>query len=221
MVTTEQKAREEILEAIGGAEKVFIVGCGDCATLCQTGGETEVAEMTVFLEESGKTVTGSVVPDATCQVLDLGRLLRQNKEAVAAADAVLVLAGGAGVQAATANLPDKLVYSGCNSLFIGDTQRMGHLYEWCSTCGECVINDYGGICPITRCPKGQVNGPCGGADHGKCEVDSEQDCVWTLIYQRLGKVPGKEKVESTIFGPKNFQKAQHPGKRIFEPRRGK
>lgn len=221
MTTTEQKAREVILETIADAQKVFIVGCGDCATLCQTGGETEVEEMTAFLQESGKTVTGSVIPDATCQVLDLGRLLRQHKEAVEAADAVLVLSCGAGVQSATANLADKAVYSGCDSLFIGNTQRMGHLYEWCSTCGDCVINEYGGICPITRCPKGQVNGPCGGTDQGKCEVDSEQDCVWTLIYQRLEKLPGKEKVESTFFGPKNFQKSKHPRKRIFEPRRGK
>ncbi|MEN6544830.1 MAG: methylenetetrahydrofolate reductase C-terminal domain-containing protein [Armatimonadia bacterium] len=221
MTTTEQKAREEILATIGDDQKVFIVGCGDCATLCQTGGETEVEEMTAFLQESGKTVTGSVIPDSTCQVLDLGRLLRQNKEAVQQADAVLVLACGAGVQSATANLADKTVYSGCDSLFIGNTQRMGNLHEWCSTCGDCVINEYGGICPVTRCPKGQVNGPCGGTDQGKCEVDSEQDCVWTLIYQRLEKVPGKEKVESTFFGPKNFQKSKHPGKRIFEPRRGK
>ena len=220
MTATEQKAREEILKMVENARAIFIVGCGDCATVCQTGGEHEVAEMKSFLEEAGKTVTGTVIPDTACQVLDVGRVLRQEKDALAASDAVLVLACGAGVQAVTENLKGTPVYPGLNSLFIADTTRLGHLHQWCSTCGECVIADYGGVCPITRCPKGQVNGPCGGTDQGKCEVDSEQDCVWTLIYQRFDNVPGKDKVESTLFGAKNFQKAKHPGKRLFEPRRG-
>jgi hypothetical protein len=221
MTATEQKAREDILKMMENDKAIFIVGCGDCATLCQTGGEHEIAEMKAFLEESGKTVTGSVIPDSSCQVLDLKRLLRGQKEAVSAADALLVLSCGAGVQAATENCPDKPVYPGLNSLFIANTTRLGNLHEWCSTCGECIIDEYGGICPVTRCPKGQVNGPCGGTNAGKCEVDNEQDCVWTLIYQRLEKIPGKENVEAKIFGAKNFQKAKSPGKRIFEPRRGK
>lgn len=220
MTATEQKAREAILKMVENDQNIFIVGCGDCATQCQTGGEVEVAEMKSFLEEAGKTVTGTVIPDAGCHVLDVGRLLRKQKEAVATADALLVLACGAGVQAVTANV-DKSVYPGCDTLFQADTVRKGNLHEWCSSCGDCVIMDYGGICPITRCPKGQVNGPCGGTDKGKCEVDSEQDCVWTLIYQRLEKVPDKEKVESTIFGSKNFQASKRPRQRVFEPRRGK
>lgn len=221
MTATEQKAREEILELLQNAQAIFIVGCGDCATLCQTGGETEVAEMTQFLQEQGKIVTGSVIPDSTCQVLDVARLLRQNKEALAAAEAVLVLCCGAGVQSVVENVKDKPVHPGCNTLFLADTLRLGNLHEWCSACGECIIDEYGGICPVTRCPKGQLNGPCGGTDEGKCEVDSEQDCVWTLIYKRLENVPGKEKIESFLAKPKDFQKSKHPRRRIFEPRRGK
>lgn len=220
MTATEQKTRDQILEMVKNDNAIFIVGCGDCATLCQTGGEVEVAEMTKFLQENGKTVTGSVIPDSSCQVLDLGRLLRQNKEAVKAADALLVLACGAGVQSAVENVKDKPVYPGCDSIFVADTLRLGNLHEWCSTCGDCVIADYGGICPVTRCPKGQLNGPCGGTDKGKCEVDPEQDCAWTLIYKRFETVPGKEKIASTFMGGKNFLKTKRPGKRIFEPRRG-
>lgn len=220
MTATEKKSPEEILAMMKEDDAIFIIGCGDCATVCQTGGEVEVEEMRAFLEANGKTVTGSVIPDSGCQVLDLGRLLRGNKEAVQASDAVIVLSCGAGVQSAVENVKDKPVYPGLNSLFIADTTRLGQLHEWCSTCGECVIADYGGICPVTRCPKGQLNGPCGGTDQGKCEVDSEQDCVWTLIYQRFDKVPGKEKVEATFAGAKNFQKSKQPGKRVFEPRRG-
>jgi hypothetical protein len=221
MTATEQKSREEILKLLADHTKVFIVGCGDCATVCQTGGEVEVAEMKAFLEESGKEVTGSLIPDSACQILDVKRLLKQEKEAVAAADSVLVLCCGAGVQSLVANLEDKCVLPGCDSLFLADTQRLGNLHEWCSTCGECVVAEYGGICPITRCPKGQVNGPCGGTDNGKCEVDPEQDCVWTLIYQRFDKIPGREKVEATVFDAKNFYKGRHPRRRVFEPRRGK
>ncbi|MHB8996391.1 MAG: methylenetetrahydrofolate reductase C-terminal domain-containing protein [Armatimonadota bacterium] len=220
MTATEQKAREDILKMMENDNTIFIVGCGDCATVCQTGGEHEIAEMKAFLEENGKTVSGSVVPDSTCHVLDLGRLLRGQKEAVASADALLVLACGAGVQAAAEVAKSQSVYPGLNTLFIANTTRLGNLHEWCSSCGECVIDEYGGICPVTRCPKGQVNGPCGGTSDGKCEVDSEQDCVWTLIYQRLEKVPGKESLEQKIFGAKNFQKGKSPGRRIFEPRRG-
>jgi len=217
MTATEQKAREEILKMLENDETIFIVGCGDCATLCQTGGEVEVEEMKQFLEESGKKVSGTVVPDSACQVLDVARLLRQQKEAVAAADSVLVLSCGAGVQSVVESQKDKAVHPGCNSLFIANTKRLGQLHEWCSTCGECVID---GVCPITRCPKGQINGPCGGTDQGKCEVDPEQDCVWTLIYQRFETVPGKEKVAETVYGAKNFDKARHPRRRVFEPRRG-
>lgn len=220
MTATQKKAREEILKMLEGDETIFIVGCGDCATVCQTGGEVEVEEMKQFLQENGKKVSGTLIPESACQVLDVARLLRQQKEAVAAADSMLVLSCGAGVQAVVENLKDKPVHPGCNSLFIANTKRLGQLHEWCSTCGECVIDEYGGVCPITRCPKGQVNGPCGGTDQGKCEVDPEQDCVWTLIYQRLESVPGKEKVEATIYGAKNFDAGRHPRKRVFEPRRG-
>ncbi|NPV45679.1 MAG: 5,10-methylenetetrahydrofolate reductase [Armatimonadetes bacterium] len=220
MTATEQKTREEILKMLENDETIFIVGCGDCATICQTGGEVEVAEMKQFLEESGKKVSGTLIPESACQVLDVARLLRQQKEEVAAADSILVLSCGAGVQSVVENLKDKPVHPGCNSLFIANTKRLGQLHEWCSTCGECVIDEYGGVCPITRCPKGQVNGPCGGTDQGKCEVDPEQDCVWTLIYQRLEHVPGKEKVETTLYGAKNFDAGRHPRKRVFEPRRG-
>ena len=104
MTATEKKSPEEVLAMMKEDDSIFIIGCGDCATLCQTGGEVEVEEMTKFLQEHGKTVTGSIVPDSSCQIPDVGRQLRQNKEAVEAADALLVLSCGAGVQAAVENV---------------------------------------------------------------------------------------------------------------------
>ncbi len=219
MIITESKPFEEVLEILEGSDSIFIVGCGECATECQTGGEYEVEEMTNNLQEAGKTVTGSVVPNATCEVLDTARLLRQQKEEVQAADAILVLACGAGVQA-VAEKCDTLVLPGCNSLFLGDTLRHGQMFEWCSMCGACVLDKYVGVCPVTRCPKGQLNGPCGGADEGMCEVDTERECVWTLIYERLEKLGlDKERIAQTLEPPKDYQIQAQPRERIFEVRR--
>ena len=219
MIVTESKPFEEVLDMLAAVDSVFIVGCGECATECQTGGEYEIGEMSKQLEEAGKTVTGNVVPNATCEVLDVARLLRQQKGEVAAADAILVLACGSGVQG-VAEKSAKPVLPGLNSLFLGDTLRHGQMYEWCSMCSECVLDKYGAVCPVTRCPKGQLNGPCGGADEGKCEVDLERECVWTLIYQRMEKTgTDTERLAQTIEQPKDYQIQAPPRERIFEPRR--
>ncbi len=222
MIISEGKPFEEVLEMLADHDSVFVVGCGECATECQTGGEYEVNEMSKRLTEAGKTVTGSVVPDVTCQVLDVGRLLRKSKEAVGAADAMLVLACGGGAQAVAAST-DKPVVSGVNTLFLGDTLRHGQFYEWCSACGNCIVDQFGGICPVTRCPKGQVNGPCGGTtDDGKCEVDPENDCVWVLIWEHLDKIGAdKQRVAAAMHVPRDYSIYQQPASRIFEPRRTK
>ena len=222
MIISEQKPAEEMLEMLAGYDSVFIVGCGECATECQTGGEYEVNEMSQRLTDAGKTITGTVVPDVTCQVLDVGRLLRKNRETVAAADAVLVLACGGGAQAVAESV-DKPVVSGVNTLFLGDTIRHGQFYEWCSACGDCVVDEFGGICPITRCPKGQLHGPCGGTtDDGKCEVNSDNDCVWVLIQERVEKIgEGMEVLAGAHHEARDYSIHQPPASRIFEPRRTK
>ncbi len=218
MTVTEKKQFEDILASLEGAQKIFIIGCGDCATVCETGGDTEVAEMKKLLEEAGKTVTGSTVPDTACEVLLTKKDMRKHREAVDEADAFLVLSCGAGVQAVS-SLTDKAVVPGCNSLFIGDTIRKGQLFEWCSACAECVIGDYAGVCPITRCPKGQMHGPCGGSQDGKCEVDPEQDCVWAIIYERAKKLGTWDKIAAGEAAPRDYRKQTKPRKRVFEPRR--
>ncbi len=222
MIISEQKPAEEVLEMLADYDSVFIVGCGECATECQTGGEYEVNEMSQRLTDAGKTITGTVVPDVTCQVLDVGRQLRKNKEAVAAADAILVLACGGGAQAVAESV-DKPVISGVNTLFLGDTIRHGQFYEWCSACGDCVVDEFGGICPITRCPKGQMHGPCGGTtDDGKCEVNADNDCVWVLIQERVEKTgEGMEVLAGAHHEARDYSVYQQPASRIFEPRRTK
>ncbi|HEY3396764.1 MAG TPA: methylenetetrahydrofolate reductase C-terminal domain-containing protein [Armatimonadota bacterium] len=220
MTATEKKVFDDILKALETRKSVFIVGCGDCATVVQTGGEFEATEMTEALTAAGKTVTGHVIPDAACKILDMKRLLRQNQEAVDAADAILVLACGAGVQAVS-EVSTKPVVPGLDTIGQVDQFRLGQYYEWCSSCGECVLAEYGGICPITRCPKGQVHGPCGGANEGKCEVNPENPCVWSLIYERAEKL-GEEPVAigAAYHEPRDYRKAGRPRQKVFEPRRG-
>lgn len=221
MIASKKKPLEDILEMIKDAKSVFIVGCGDCATQCQTGGEVEVAELKAALEEAGKTVIGTAVPDVCCNILDTARLLRKQKEEVDAAEAFVVVACGTGVQSVAESQEDKPVYPGIDSLFSAVTARKGQIYERCVCCSDCVIGDYAGICPIARCPKGQLHGPCGGYDGGKCEVDRNQDCVWALILQRAEKTGQLHKVLATMGAApaKDHSVNKHPSELIFEPRR--
>ncbi|MFO7946456.1 MAG: methylenetetrahydrofolate reductase C-terminal domain-containing protein [Armatimonadota bacterium] len=220
MIATRQKDFEDILEALEDYSSVYIVGCGDCATVLQTGGEYEVAEMAEKLQAQGKEITGQNVPDVTCQVLDTKRLLRQDRDIIEKTDAVLVLACGSGIQAVADSLPETPVVAGLDTTFQADKFRGGQFYEWCSGCGECVVDQFLGVCPVTRCPKGQLNGPCGGCEDGKCEVDPERDCVWALIYERIDALGDPKGVTKDIVEPKDFQKASPPREYVFEPRRG-
>ena len=209
MIITKQKTFESILNFIADEDSVFILGCGDCATLCQTGGENEVKEMRDKLEKKGKMVTGSAIVNAPCHELDTARVFRQNKGPISESDGILVLACGAGVQAAR-EATEKNVHSGCDSLFIGNSKRHMHFYEKCSTCGDCILDEFGGICPITRCPKSLLNGPCCGSVNGKCEVNPSIECIWIKIYDRL-KLEGRLSTLDKIHSPKNHHVSIPPG----------
>ncbi|MEA3305557.1 MAG: methylenetetrahydrofolate reductase C-terminal domain-containing protein [Candidatus Omnitrophota bacterium] len=188
MIITKQKDKNEILKYLEGENKIFIFGCGECATICKTGGENEVYEMRKFLGEHGKIVTGFVIPDAPCLASQVRMALAKNKKAVEEADSLLIMACGLGAQSLKENLrEDKIVHVTNDTIFIGEVDRKGNFLERCSACGECILELTDGICPVTRCPKGLLNGPCGGMDKGKCEVDEKIDCVWALIYKGLKK----------------------------------
>lgn len=184
MIITKQKNLENILESLKGHKRVFLVGCGSCATLCKTGGEEEILEVKGILEKEGFEVTGHTIPDETCHIPLTERKLRESKKEMKKSDAVLVFACGAGVQSISlsSELP---VFTGVDSLFIGNVVRFGNFQEKCSACGNCYLGETAGFCPVTSCPKGILNGPCGGVDEGKCEVDPEIECVWVKIYERL------------------------------------
>ncbi|MBW2039643.1 MAG: methylenetetrahydrofolate reductase C-terminal domain-containing protein [Deltaproteobacteria bacterium] len=194
MIISEQKPFKEILGYLEDEEKVFIVGCGDCATVCQTGGEEQVKEMKAKLEGVGKIVTGWIVLNPACHILEVKRGFREKKEEVSSANSLLVMACGNGVQAVV-EASGKVAHPALNTLFLGSIQRFGQYLERCSLCGECILEKTGGICPLTRCAKGLLNGPCGGAKDGKCEVDPEKDCAWELIFKRLNELGKIERLK--------------------------
>ena len=183
MIITEQKPQNEIQEMLKPFHKIFIIGCGTCSTVCQTGGEDQVKEMAKKLKD--KKLTGTVVVETPCDARILKRDTRKLKDKINEADALLCLCCGAGVQ----NIVDhtnKICIPSLNTKFLGKIERIGKFYERCRACGECLLYETGGICPIVRCPKNMLNGPCGGMYDSKCEVGGyEQDCAWALIHQRL------------------------------------
>lgn len=187
MIVTKKKPIEEILKALGSASKIFIIGCGDCANTCKTGGEKEVMEIKTGLEANGKSVTGWAMPDSPCIASQMKLHLAKNKKAADSAEVFLVLSCGLGAQSVLENDRNKRpVYIGCDTMFGSILDATGNgFFERCAMCGECVLNITGGICPVTRCAKGLLNGPCGGSNRGKCEVDKNKDCGWALIYNRM------------------------------------
>ena len=188
MIITRQKEFKEILKFLEGQTKVFIVGCGECSTTCKTGGEDDVKKIREALEKEGKVVTGYCVPSAPCIAAKVKLELVKSRKTIESSDAVLVLACGLGIQSVKDNLrTGKPIHIGCDTLFMGQIDSKNAFLERCAACGDCVLELTGLICPVTRCPKSLLNGPCGGQDKGKCEVDKDKDCAWILIYDELKK----------------------------------
>jgi hypothetical protein len=194
------------LESVG-ARRVFLMGCGQCATVAHTGGEKELEATAAQLAAEGYTVTGWTVGDVTCHLNGTKLDARKHREEIDSADAVLVLACGAGVQT-TAEAIGKPVFPGLESLFLGTVVRNGVFEERCQTCGDCVLGETAGICPVTTCPKGLLNGPCGGMWDGMCEVLSDRECTHVRIRRRLTE---QGRAGAGTLAPKDFSTALKPG----------
>jgi ferredoxin len=206
---TRRKEQEEIDRLLEGSGRIFIVGCGTCTTLTRTGGEPEVRAMKQTLLEKGKLVTGEVVLPVACDNMTQ-EALREHGRQMAQADALLIMSCAFGVQT-IARQQKKMVVPALDTLFIGKETAYGRFDEVCTQCGTCILGETGGICPVTSCHKGLVNGPCGGTNNGRCEIDDEKDCAWTLIYNRLKEL-GRLDAMRTLQKPRNHQGEPKPGK---------
>jgi ferredoxin len=189
MIVAEQKPLQEIKALIGDAERVLVVGCGTCVTVCFAGGTREAAITSASLRMSTK-LDGKekVVSDVTVQRQCEWEYLDEVREQVERADVILSLGCGIGVQAMAEHFPEKWVVPGLNTSFLGLPTEQGVWAERCAACGECILGLTGGICPIARCSKSLLNGPCGGSEDGHCEIDPDVPCAWQLIYDRLASM---------------------------------
>jgi len=208
VIFTRPKSKDELLRTLVPYKKLMILGCGSCSTDCHTGGEKEVAAMKKLLESRGKKVVGDTVVESLCNVERVRRALKARENEAEEAQAVLVMSCGIAVQV-VAGWVNKPVFPALDTVFAGALERVGHYSEMCGLCGQCVAGDYGGICPVSRCPKGLLNGPCGGSVGGHCEVDSDMECVWTVIYERM-KGMGAEGSLCCMAQPKDHERAIHP-----------
>ncbi len=204
MILSKQKPFEEILGYLEGESQIFILGCNGCAQASGTGGPVQVAEMKGKLEAAGKKISGTDVIDFLCEKALVKSRLGSKVEKLKAADSVLVMTCGVGVQAVAASL-NKPCHPGCDTINLGGSRGEWSGSERCRECGECVLESTGGICPLTACTKGLLSGQCGGANKGKCEVNPERDCGWELIYDRLKRLNQLDKLRK-LAPPKDYGK---------------
>ena len=215
MIGTEPKPFDEVEQALSDYTTLIVVGCGGCATVGHTGGEPEVAQMAEKLKGVDKEILATGVPERSCYIHHTTKTLDAIREELTRADAVVVLGCGGAVQTVRQATQEydliKPVISVLNSMGHMDTLIPDTLWmERCSDCGDCMLNETGGICPITLCAKGLVNGPCGGTrDDGKCEADPEKDCAWQLIYERLQALGQLDKMRR-IHPPKKWRRMSRP-----------
>jgi hypothetical protein len=213
MIRVEQKKLDEIKKMTQGCGSLLVLGCETCAAISFAGGQRQVEELTsavrVARKESGEA--GEVLEDTVARQCE-PEFVDLVKDKVADCDVVLSLACGAGVQMLAERFPDKVVFPGCNTTFLGVTEELGVWSERCAGCGNCVLDKTGGLCPIARCSKQLLNGPCGGSMKGKCEISKDVDCVWQLIIDRLTRLDRLEMLEE-VFPIKDWSPAGHGGPR--------
>jgi len=213
MIVAEQKSLDEVKTMIGDAGTVLVVGCGTCVTVCFAGGSREAAITATSLRMASK-LDGEAkeITDVTVQRQCEWEYLDQIEEEVNEADIVLSLGCGIGVQALVEHYPNTWVVPGLNTSFLGLPTEQGVWAERCAACGDCVLGLTGGICPIARCSKSLLNGPCGGSEAGHCEINPDVECAWQLIYDRLEGMD-KLHVLLDLQPPKNWQASRDGGPR--------
>jgi len=238
MLYSEQKPFDEIIAYLEKDKNVFILGCEGCAQSSGSGGPKQVAEMKQKLTEAGKNVTGTKSIDFLCGKALIKSELKGKIEQLKAADAVLVLTCGIGIQCVAAAV-NKPVYPGCNTVNLGGSRGEWEGSERCFECGQCLLYHTGGVCPLTACTKSLVSGACGGANNGKCEVDKNRECGWELIYNRLKErgnldrlndimkpldhrkiTPRPEMMGTPRYGLENFPKPPAPPPAAEAPKAG-
>jgi ferredoxin len=213
MIVAEQKPIEDIVASLGDHQRILLAGCRGCVTICSAGGEKEVDLMAGLLElfnkQKGKSIELSKITiERQCDPEYVEELTTKAKDY----DVVLSLACGAGVQLVAERIGSMPVLPGVDTNFIGANEEKGIWGERCQACGDCKLHRTGGICPVSRCSKSIMNGPCGGSVDGSCEIDREVSCGWQLIIDRLDALGCLENYEK-ILEPADWSKSRDGGPR--------
>jgi ferredoxin len=215
MIVAERKSIPELVEILKAHKKILVLGCGTCVTVCLAGGEREVSIISSALRIASKVQgLGFEIDEFVIERQCDNIFIEQAAEAIQKCDAVLSLGCGAGVQAIAERYPQKPVYAGLNTAFLGILEERGVWAEKCAACGSCVLDKYGGICPVTRCAKHMLNGPCGGSREDRCEVRPDRPCAWQLIYTRLKGIGQLDRLKQ-IESPKNWRSSLSGGPRVI------
>jgi len=213
MIIGKRKAIDEILEMIDGFSTVLVAGCATCVADCMAGGEREVGILSSGLRIALKRKqTEAEILEVTVERQCEREFIERIADLVGKADVVLSTACGIGVQAMAERYYDKPIYPGVNTTFLGLREEEGLWVERCGACGDCTLHMTGGICPVARCTKSLLNGPCGGSAEGKCEIAGEVDCGWQLIVDRLKSLGQLDRLEENI-PPKNWATSRDGGPR--------
>ena len=213
MIIAERKPLEEIRDMIAGYKKILVVGCGTCVTICWAGGEKEVEILSSQLKLAARQEKKelSILEAVVERQCEKEMVIEELYHISLPIFHPLSMACGIGVQTIAELSEDKPVFPALNTTFLGQPEGEGVWAERCSACGDCLLHWTGGICPVARCAKGLLNGPCGGTRKGgKCEVDPEKDCAWVLIYRRLEK-QGRLDLMRKYYEPKNYRAVKRPG----------
>jgi len=213
MITAEQKPIDEIRRMLAPYRRVLALGCGSCVAECAAGGEKETAQLASALRMAARMHDEDLLlHEKTVDRQCVKQFILQLDDVIGAYDAVLSLGCGAGVQAVSEMYPEVPIIPALNTEFLGETRDQGYWVENCLGCGDCMLYDFGGVCPLARCSKHLLNGPCGGSVNGRCEVDPDIPCAWQLIIDRLERFGALERLE-TIYPPKNWARKQGSGPR--------
>ena len=213
MIVADRKPFDEIFNSIKDYNKIMIMGCGGCVTICFSGGSKAVEILATEIRIASKKAKKKIdiielTPERQCEYEYIDAI----KKEINSAEAILSTACGVGVQAMAERYPDKIIIPSLNTKFMGYPVQHAMWEERCAGCGDCVLEWTGGVCPIARCAKRLLNGPCGGSMDGKCEVDEDTDCAWQMIIDRLsrlGKLENLKRVRST----KDWRTSTNAGQR--------
>jgi ferredoxin len=215
MIVAERKTIPELIDILAKHKNILVLGCGTCVTVCLAGGEREVSIISSALRIASQTRgLGWKVSELTIERQCDNAFIEQAVDAIEKNDAVLSLGCGAGVQAIAERFLKKPVYAGLNTKFLGILEERGIWTEKCAACGSCVLHEYGGICPVTRCAKHMLNGPCGGSREDRCEVRPDRACAWQLIYKRLKDIGQLDRLDR-IELPKQWGASLSGGPRVI------